>query len=809
MLTNIEKHISMPLLLEEKFPVSIMDKKGVILYVNDLFCKQSSYEKYELLGQSIEMLAIEDEFHLLVQEIESTFQTNTIFQRKIQRKNKQNNSYWIDATFIPIIEYGRLKSLISFEIDITQEVVFQEKYSETLTELKNIKNALDESAVVAITNRRGTITYVNEKFCELSKYSSDELIGQKHSIVNSNFHPRTFFKDMWRTIGTGRIWTGDIKNKAKDGSEYWVSTTIVPFLDHNQKPFQYISIRTDITNRKNAEEALQIALKNDFQQTVKNLQNAIFKYQKDENKLLQFTLLEGRLVEKLGITIQSFQTGTFFEKLSIAERIYYSRYLHKALDGEAVHFEFEYLNYTFLIYLSPILEDGSIIEVVGTISDITERKIAERQVERMAYYDFLTGLPNRRLLEYEIQEAITDSKRHHKQFAVLFMDLDRFKHINDSMGHATGDELLKYVGKRLTNIVRKTDTVARLGGDEFVILLPNTTSSEAEIVATKIINSLREPIIFKNIDIFVNSSLGISMYPTDGETTEDLIRNADIAMYESKNDRVNTFYFFTEELHEEMAEKTKLRRDLHHALKNKELELYYQPQINLKTQRISGVEALLRWHHPDKGMVSPVKFIPIAEETGLIISIGYWILDTACIQIKKWQEAGYPSIQMSINVSPRQFRQPSFIHQVQEVLDKHQIEPELLNLEITESMMSDVHHCKMTLKKLRAIGVHVSVDDFGTGYSSLSYLNDFPLTHLKIDQAFVQNSTKNNQAIVKTIIDLANNLNLDIVAEGVETSEQAAFLKSLCCNHAQGYLYAKPLPIQEVELLFSQTFHTE
>ena len=807
MLTKIKNSTSIPLLLEEKFSIAMVHRDGTILYVNKLFREFSMYTKDELIGQHINMLNPNYDGDSAIAEIMEILQKQNTVQRKIKRVTKTGESYWVQSTLIPIHdEQGQVQQLISFEIDATNEVIIERKYIKALSELENIENALNQSTVVAITDRKGTITYVNEKFCELSQYTSDELIGQNHRIINSGYHSKDFFKNMWRTIGNGEIWNGDVKNRAKDGSEYWVKTTIIPFLNEKGIPYQYIAIRTDITSRKNAESKLEIALQNDFQQTVKNLQNAVFKYRYNENNQIVFTLFEGKLTHKLNITIEDL-TKEMQDNLEKRDRFQKQRdILIRALHGEVNHFELSFLRHTFLIHLSPIFKGDQVTEVVGTISEITDRKLAEKKIKRMAYYDFLTNLPNRRLFEKKVEATIQQSMRTGKSFAVMFIDLDRFKYINDSMGHQTGDRILQSVATRIQHLVRKKDIVGRQGGDEFVILLPDTDKEEAGNIAQHLIDGLGQPLLIPDFDIFINSSIGISIYPKDGLTCNELIRNADIAMYQAKENHVNTFHFFTEALHQEMLEKAILSTELRWVIEKDELLLHYQPQIDLKTGTISGMEALVRWHHPERGMVSPAKFIPIAEETGIIVSIGKWVLETACLQAKKWQDAGHPPIQMSVNVSPREFRQPSFVNQVKDTLLKSGLDPSYLNLEITETIMSDVHHCKMTLDKLRKLGVNVSVDDFGTGYSSLSYLNDFPITHLKIDQAFVQDLSKSNRAIVKTIISLAMNLDLKVVAEGVETKEQAALLGSLACDNVQGFLYSKPLPNEQIPPLLTQKF---
>lgn len=808
MLTKIKNSATIPFLLEENFAISITHVDGTILHVNQLFCSLSKYSMDELIGQHVNKLNPSKDGEASIAKILKMLKNQRMVQQKIKRKTKTGESYWVQATLIPILdEQKKIQQLVSFEIDVTNEIRIEKKYVKALYELENIENALNQSTVVVITDQKGIITYVNDKFCELSQYTPDELIGQSHQIVNSGHHPQAFFKDMWRTIGKGKTWNGDVRNRAKDGSYYWVKTTIIPFLDEKNTPYQYIAIRSDITKRKVAEANLEIALKNDFQQTVKNLQNAIFKYTNDENGNIVFTLFEGKLKQKLNMTIENLTSQLRAGPGKQDRYRKYRKILMRALQGEINHFEFNYLRYTFLIHLSPITENNQVIEVVGTMSDITDRKLAEKKIKRMAYYDFLTNLPNRRLFEKRVNQAIHQAKEN-EQFAVMFIDLDRFKYINDSMGHETGDQILKSIAIRIQHLVRNTDIVGRRGGDEFVILLPNTNREEAGKIAKRLIEGLGQPLLLQNhdFDIYVNSSIGISMYPQDGRTCNDLIGNADIAMYQAKEDHMNTYHFFTEVLHKEMVEKAMLGAELRSAIKKDQLLLHYQPQIDLNTGRVSGIEALVRWRHPKYGMISPGKFIPIAEETGLIVSIGNWVLETACFQAKKWQDDGFPPIQMSINVSPREFKQPSFVSQVKDTILRSGLHPIYLNLEITETMMSDAHHCKMTLNKLRELGVNISVDDFGTGYSSLSYLNDFPLTHLKIDQSFVQELSKSNRAIVKTIISLAMNLNLKVVAEGVETEEQATFLNSLACDNVQGFFYSEPLTNEQIEPLLTRKF---
>lgn len=450
-------------------------------------------------------------------------------------------------------------------------------------------------------------------------------------------------------------------------------------------------------------------------------------------------------------------------------------------------------------------EEGRFTGYRGTGTDVTEKKKVEDQIRHMAHHDALTELPNRILLQDRIGQAIAQAQRSRKVAALLFIDLDRFKNINDSLGHQVGDGLLRAVAGRLVACVRGTDTVARMGGDEFVVVLTELRRAEdAGQVAKKILALLPQPIDIGGHELRVTPSIGICLYPHDGEDVETLMRNADAAMYHAKETGRNNFQFFTHQMNIAANQRLLLEKDLRLALEREEFTIYYQPQLDLRTGGIVAFEALIRWHHPKRGMVAPSEFIPVAEETGLIAPIGEWVLRRACMQTRTWQTLGYPQLQVSVNCSAQQFRQEGLVDVVARTLQQTGLAASSLELEITESVIVEhAEHVIARLKALDKLGIKLSIDDFGTGYSSLGYLKRFPIHELKIDQSFVRDigTDPDDAAIVSAVIAMARGLELQVVAEGVETAEQLAFLKNLGCDRAQGYLFSKPLPAEEIEQL--------
>lgn len=580
-------------------------------------------------------------------------------------------------------EAGEVDGALAIFTDISAREEALRKLGESNQEVAELKAALDAHAIVAVTDARGVIMRVNDKFCQISQYRRSELIGETHRIINSGFHPKTFFADLWRTISRGEVWSGEICNRAKDGSLYWVHTTIVPFMGTDGVPVQYIAIRADITKRKEAEE----------------------------------------------------------------------------------------------------------------------------QAQRMALHDVLTGLPNRRLMGDRLLQALNTVKREREYAALLLLDMDHFKDVNDTLGHAAGDDLLRQIAGRLVSNVRQNDTVARLGGDEFVVILERLDSSlvDATTKAVDLAEKIREELCATYYvggnSVNTSPSIGVVIVGGSDQDTEELVKHADMALYKAKEEGRNKIAFFDPGLQAEITERAQLLKELRHALQRNEFRLYYQPVVNT-SREIQGVECLIRWQHPSRGLVPPNLFIPLAEQSNLILPIGEWVLRQACQQLVMW--VGDPvrgKWTIAVNVSAKQFHDDGFVSQVGEIINETGAPSKQLKLELTESMLhKDIELTIEKMNELRALEVRFALDDFGTGYSSLSYLKALPLHQLKIDKSFVQDvlTDESDAAIARTILSLADNLGLDVVAEGVETNGQMQFLIDSGCVGFQGYLFGKPVPVHQL-----------
>ena len=550
--------------------------------------------------------------------------------------------------------------------------------------LHDIKRALDETAIVAVTDRTGKITSVNDRFCDISKYSRDELLGQDHRILNSGYHPKSFFKQMWRTIGSGQTWHGEICNRAKDGSLYWVKTSVVPFMDEKGKPYQYISIRTDITAQKNI-----------------------------------------------------------------------------------------------------------------------------KKIAHIAYHDDLTGLPNRRSLLKRIDEEIYSCKPNAEKFAIIFMNVNRFKYINEGLGHKGGDLFLKEISRKLKQIDKNVNSIYRLNGDEFVYVLPNL--GHLYEVTDQILNVFKESFVLYDYEFYSSVSIGVCIYPDHGETSAVLLKNADIAVYSAKQKKISNVVFYEKDLKGRSVDSLVLENKLHEALRNDLYELHFQPKIEILSDKnkLVGMEVLLRLNDPELGYIPPDRFIPFAEECGLISKIGEWVLYKTALQMKEWKKKYKLNLRVSVNISPLHIAEETFVSRLIEIIKETDADIKSLDIEITEMSMLDYNEELIyKINELKSMGVTISIDDFGTGYSSLSYLKKIPVNYLKIDRSFIVSMTEGRSgvAMVAAIISLAHALNMKVVAEGVEKAEEIDILKQYHCEYVQGYYFSRPLPAEQFEQKIKENF---
>ncbi|WP_052343649.1 putative bifunctional diguanylate cyclase/phosphodiesterase [Bacillus massiliigorillae] len=565
--------------------------------------------------------------------------------------------------------------------------------------------------------------------------------------------------------------------------------------------------------------------KNLFDRAFKRITDSLVIIQVEEENRFRYVYANKYALESLCLTEHSLGKlieDVHDEGMTIAMKRELKRLMEDETE-EMTRFAFDGINTkdsVFEVILLPVKnEEELILYFVGWIKKADDNQMLDRSEQKllqdimiqyakskelihfMLHHDLLTGLYNRKALFNNMDMELEKARSDDYEIAILYIDLDRFKLFNESMGYFMGDQLLRNVGDRLLSIEDSNYSVYRISGDNYVIILPRLNRDAAALFATKVYASFDEPFVINQQDYFITPSIGISIYPLDGLDSETLIRKADGALYQVKASGGGHFQFYSNALHEHLPNVFKMEAKLRRALERNELSIYFQPQIDLQTGKITSFEALLRWHNPALGFVSPAEFIPIAEDTGLIIPIGEWVIEEVCRVIKLWTEKGYEPVKVAVNLSPKQFLQPTLQDVIQSLLTKYNIAPSLLEIEITEGAMQDTSEALKMLNKLKWLGVSISVDDFGTGYSSLSYLKQFPLDTLKIDRSFVSEvlSDHKDAAIITTIIYLAHSLGLEVIAEGVETEAQAEFLRSVKCEKAQGFYYSKPLPISEIE----------
>jgi diguanylate cyclase (GGDEF)-like protein/PAS domain S-box-containing protein len=784
---------------------AMLDAIPDLIFVQDrdgtyLECHTSSSELLLVppeffLGKNMRDVLPKHVLNLFSAKFDLAFQSGAL-QRGEYALDLPSGVHFFEARLVAY-ESNRVVSIVS---DITERKQAEIKLRESEDRYRQIlQTSIDGFWIVSSDGR---ILDVNAAYCQMIGYEREEILKMRIPDVEAMESPEETARHIQALVTKGYD-RFETRHRRKDGQvlEIEVSTVYRPSTEGGC----CFAFLRDITKSKQVEEELRIAaiaFESQAGVMVTDAEGVIVRVNQ------AFTRLTGYSAEEaVGQTSALLKSGrhdqVFYQGMweTLKQKRYWQGQMWNRRKNGKIYAE-------WLTITAVAAPDGRITHYVGTFSDITQNHEAEAEIHRLAYYDPLTQLPNRRLLQDRLGQALAATIRNGHCGAILFLDLDNFKKLNDTRGHDVGDLLLAEVAQRLHACVRGGDTVARLGGDEFVVLLEDLSgeaeeaATQAKLVGDKMQESIAQPYLLKDCDYHCTTSIGISLFRDGNVTVEELLKHADLAMYQSKTAGRNTLRFFDPAMQAALDERSALETDLRLALKHQQLRLYYQPQME-STRGLVGAEALLRWVHPERGLVAPGEFIPLAEETGLILPIGLWVLETACAQIKAWE--GNPhtrELRLAVNVSARQFRQPDFVAQVQQVLLEAGADPTRLKIELTESLVLDnVSDTITKMQALKAIGVGFSMDDFGTGYSSLSYLTRLPLDQLKIDRSFIRDfgSDLNGAAIVQTIIIMGKTLGLNVIAEGVETEAQRDFLDRNGCHTFQGYLFSRALPLAEFE----------
>ncbi|SEA17501.1 PAS domain S-box-containing protein/diguanylate cyclase (GGDEF) domain-containing protein [Thalassobacillus cyri] len=580
-----------------------------------------------------------------------------------------------------------------------------------LNKYHDLKYAMEQALTITVTDIKGRIIYADDQFCSLTQYNRRELIGNTHRLLKSKQHPPAFYKELWSEILQGNVWNGNICNRKKSGEIFWVKTTIVPLLTAEGRPYSFIAFRSDITDAKQMEASLADQVENDFQRTVEALMNMVFKVQHHQNDYYHFTMYEGKLARDLGLTTSYVKGKKLEEIFDPVKAAYLKDKYNQAFAGEHITYKHKLKNRYLYSTLAPIRQNGEVVEIIGSSVDITVHAEAELRVRHMAYHDPLTDLPNRRKVQEDLEVKIFHAEKQETPLAIFLCDLDRFKYVNDALGHTAGDEVIQLMGARIKEAIKGKGELYRLGGDEFLVISEQVTSKKiARELGEAILDQVSKPILMMGKKFFITTSIGIAQYSGRGMTAGKLIGNADIAMHYCKLSGRQSLLFYTASMNAYYNELVSLEGDLREAISKKELMLYYQPKIDVRSGVISGMEALVRWNHPQRGFISPGKFIPIAEETGLIVQLGEWVLYEACRQNQEWIEKGYAPERVAINVSAEEIQRHEFAGRVQKVLEKTGMPAEFLEIEITEnSIMQNTEACIRTMQELRRLGIALSL----------------------------------------------------------------------------------------------------
>jgi diguanylate cyclase (GGDEF)-like protein/PAS domain S-box-containing protein len=820
--------------------ITVMDMNLHFTYVSPSVIRMRGYTAEEAVAQTFEQIM--------------TPKSLQISARVFEEEMKLEAGGTADPDRIRIVEveqYRKDGSIVMMEnhlsfmrdeakkavgiISVSSDVTVRKQAEEALRENENKYRLLADNVadVIFVLDMNLNYTYVSPSVKILRGYDPEEVLKQQPSEILAPSSLDLAMKTLSEIMELEKSKPSDmpisetleLEMIRKDGGAVWTEVKFSFIRDENQHPMGILGLTRDITERKQAEDALRESEER-FRRIFDEGPVGLGIESPDRTIIAANKVL----CELLGYTEQEL-VGQSATDITYEEDREKSKELLGQLfaDGApVVRLEKRYIRKDGTILwantsISAIHgQDGNILYGLAIIEDLTEGRKAAEKIRLLAYYDSLTGLPNRTFYKELLNKVIGHARRRKEIFALIYIGLDNFKRINDTLGYGIGDLLLKTVADRLANALRKSDYVARsdeheienivsrAGGDEFIILAHDTKQSHnAAQTSRRLLEELSAPYDLNGKEVFITVSIGIALYPDDGTDADDLLKNAEKSMRHTKNEGKNNFHFYSSSMHASVLELLTLENDLHRALERNELMLYYQPKVDAATRRVTGMEALIRWSHPDKGLVSPMQFIPMAETSGLILPIGEFVIRTVCKQIKTWQEAGYQQVNIALNVSGRQFDQQNLMEIVQEALQDARVPPQYLELEITEStIMRNPEKAIRILAELKALGLLIAIDDFGTGFSSLSYLKRLPLDFLKIDQSFVNGlaSDPKDQAIIRTIIAMAHSLNLKTIAEGVETEAQLSFLQEHGCDEIQGYLFSRPLPAEEIPGILAKEY---
>lgn len=774
--------------------ILVLDTDGIVLFANDRFL---GHDPVTLTGTSLYDRFSNETSQILHNVIKRVLRTGLAEQLETIYVDNSDRTIEFANQVYPITENNQTVALVLEARDITQLRNQQHKHDQNHLLLDTV--IAQSPIIVWATDANGIFTLSEGKALAELGLKPGEVVGQ--SLFELYRDNQAIVQACKQALQGNSI--TNITHAA--GRSYHSSYD--PIRDRNGVITGTVGVANDITELLRIESRMHI-LSSALEQTA---------------DLVMITNVDG-VIEYVN---PAFEETTGYQRNEITgqtprllrsgkhDAVFYQRLWETILRGEVFRDVFINMRKDGSIYyeeknVTPIRDtEGHITHFISTGKDISERMRIQERLHYMAHHDALTKLPNRTLFMDRLRQAMARASWHKRLIAVMFLDLDRFKNINDSHGHQIGDQLLIQLTQRLSSGVRAGDTIARFGGDEFAILLDDIASEkDISSLAKKILDTMIPSFVIQEHEFFITASIGVSIFPSDGDDPETLLRNADAAMYRAKDMGRNNYQFYSDEMSARAFERLTLENSLRHALKRNEFSLLYQPQVDINTRRIVGVEALLRWQHPDLGLVLPSDFIPLLEETGLIVQVGDWVLQSALEQARHWHKAGFDSLKMSINLSGRQFNNPDFIKTLESAVHDAGLSPNLIELELTESMlMRNASKTVSALNTLHQLGISIAVDDFGTGYSSLNYLRRFPISTLKIDRSFIRDVIKDpdDRAITTAIIVMAQSLNLVVIAEGVETEEQTVFLESLDCDQIQGNIFSPPVsPMQLTGMLKSQ-----